>query len=204
MEIKFIGVTGGSGVGKSTICDTLKNKYPENIQLVQLDDYFKPSAEKPTLEGLVNSDHPDSLDFNKLYNDLIQLGQNKSVVIHTKNPYLNPDYVNTKERIPIQFSPKPIVMIEGFLILHDERIRKLLSTSIFLEAGHDMRWARRANYSNKNEEYEKKVIIPMHTQYVEPAKEYAEHVIDVSNMSKEEVLEKTENILSQTGLLKVN
>jgi len=191
--IKFIGITGGTGAGKSTLCNALQDKYPDQIGLIQLDDYFKPSEEKPKVGDIVSSDHPESLYLDKLANDLVELSKGNSVFINTKNEKLNPEYKNTKTRIPVEFFPKPIMLVEGFLILHDELIRKMLSTSIWLEIDHETRWSRRVHF--KNSEYENKVLIPMHKKYVEPTKEYTEHIIDVSDLSKEQVFEKVEGII---------
>ena len=193
MKVKFIGITGGSGSGKTTLCNALKNKYPDKIEHISLDDYFKPSSEKPKVGDIINHDHPDSLYFGKLVDDLVKLSQGKSVVINTKNEYLNPEFSKTKVKIPFEFYPRPIILVEGFLVLHDKRIRELLVTSIYLNAGHETRYSRRVHL--KNEEYEKKVIIPMHNQYVEPTKQYANHIIDISDLTKEQVLEKVEKII---------
>ena len=193
MEIKFIGITGGTGAGKSTLCTALQEKYPDQIGLVQLDDYFKPPAEKPKVGDIISSDHPESLYLDKLANDLVELSKGNSVIINTKNEKLNPEYKNTSKRIPIEFKPKPIMLVEGFLVLHDEKIRKMLSTSIWLEVDHETRWSRRVHF--KNEEYEKKVLIPMHKLYAEPTKQYADHIIDVSNLTKENVLAEVERII---------
>ena len=195
MKIKVIGITGGSGAGKSTLCNTLKHKYPDQIQLIQLDDYFKPKEERPKVGDIVNSDHPDSLYLDQLAEDLKLLIANQSVIIHTKNEYLNPDWEKTKIKMPVTFHPKPIILVEGFLLLHNEKVRNLLDTSIFLDVEHDKRWERRVHLSNKNKEYEEKVIIPMHNQYIEPTKKYADHVIDISNLTKEDVLKEAENII---------
>jgi len=194
MKIKFIGITGGTGAGKSTLCTALQNKYPDKIGLIQLDDYFKPQADKPKVGNIISSDHPESLYLNKLADDLLQFSQGKSVIINTKNERLNPEFEKTKIRIPIEFKPKPIMLVEGFLVLHDERVRKLLTTSIWLDVDHKTRWSRRVHF--KNEEYEKKVLIPMHNQYVEPSKKYADHIIDVSDLTKEQVLEKVDKIIN--------
>jgi len=202
MKPIFIGITGGSGAGKSTLCNALKNKYPDKIELIQLDDYFKPSADKPHIEGIRNSDHPDALYLDKLADDIEKLSKGTPVIINTKNEYLNPEYEKTKEKIPIEFQPKPIILVEGFLVLHNERVRKLLDTSIFLDEEHETRWDRRVHLANKNKEYEQKVIIPMHNQYVEPAKQHAKHVINISNLNKKQVLEKVEEIINNLYLIK--
>lgn len=195
MKIKFIGITGGTGAGKSTLCTALQDKYPDKIGLIQLDDYFKPAEEKPKVGDIVSSDHPESLYLDKLAKDLLELSKGNSVVINTKNERLNPEYKNTDKRIPVEFHSKPIMLVEGFLVLHDERIRKMLSTSIWLDVDHETRWSRRVHF--KNDEYEKKVLIPMHKKYAEPTKQYAEDIIDVSSLTKEQVVEKAEKIIEK-------
>lgn len=193
MKPIFIGIAGGTGAGKSTLCTALMDKYPDKIGLIQLDDYFKPSAQVPKFEEHTNWDHPDALFLDKLSNDLTELSQGKSVIINTKNERLNPDYKKTNKRIPVEFQPKPIMLVEGYLVLFDERIRKFLTTSIWLDVDHDTRWSRRVHF--KYPEYEEKVLLPMHKKYAEPTKQYAAQVIDVSNLSKEEVLGKADNIV---------
>lgn len=195
MKPTFIGIAGGTGAGKSTLCTALMDKYPEKIGLIQLDDYFKPSAQVPKFEAHTNWDHPDALLLDNLVNDLAELSQGKSVIINTKNERLNPDYKKTDKRIPIEFRPKPIMLVEGYLVLFDERVRKFLTTSIWLDVDHETRWARRVHF--KYPEYEEKVLLPMHKQFAEPTKQYAAHLIDISNLSKEQVLEKAERIINK-------
>jgi len=189
----FIGITGGSGAGKSTLCDTLIGKYPEKIEAIRLDDYFKKKEEQPRIGDIINYDHPDSIYFDKLIDDLRELSGGNPVVINTSNIKLNPKFPETKIRIPFEFQPKSVLIVEGFLILTNEKIREMLNESIYLDIEHDKRWARRIHF--KNEDYEKKVIIPMHNEHIEPTKKHASYVIDISNLSKSEVLEKVENII---------
>lgn len=113
MKPIFVAIAGGTGAGKSTLCTALIKKYPDKIGLVQLDDYFKPKAEAPLMDEIVNLDHPESLYLDKLARDLSELAKDHSVVINTKNDQLNPGYENTKQRIPIRFHPKPIILVEG-------------------------------------------------------------------------------------------
>lgn len=193
MKPIFIGIAGGTGSGKSTLCAALQDKYPDKIGLIQLDDYFKPLADVPKLEGHINWDHPDALYLDKLAKDLSELSEGYAVIISTKNERLNPEYKKTDKRIPVEFRPKPIMLVDGYLVLWDEQIRRFLNTSIWLDVDHDIRWARRVHF--KYPEYEEKVLKPMYKQYAEPTKQYAEHVIDVSALSKEQVLEKAENVI---------
>lgn len=194
MKPIFIGIAGGTGAGKSTLCTSLQDKYPEQIGLIQLDDYFKPTKDIPMLDGLRNWDHPDALYFDKLVEDLSKLASGQSVVINTKNERLNPDYKTTDKRIPVEFKPKPIMLVEGYLVLFDKRIREMLSSSIWLELPHKIRWGRRVHF--KYQEYETNVLIPMHEQFAQPTKKYAEHVINVESLPKEAVFEKVDKVVS--------
>lgn len=200
MKPIFIGIAGGTGAGKSTLCTALIDKYPDRIGLIQLDDYFKPSVQVPKFEGHTNWDHPEALFLDKLANDLAELSQEKSVVINTKNERLNPDYKTTDKRILVDFKPKPIMLVEGHLVLYDERIRKFFTASIWFDVEHKTRWARRVHF--KHPEYEEKVLLPMHKKFVEPSKQYAAYIIDVSDLPKEQVLEKSEKIISKFLMLK--
>ncbi|OGN28163.1 MAG: hypothetical protein A3A33_02300 [Candidatus Yanofskybacteria bacterium RIFCSPLOWO2_01_FULL_49_25] len=199
MNSKLIAIAGGTGAGKSTLCMALQDKYPDQVGLIQLDDYFKPPAEKPKLDGMENSDHPDALYLDKLARDLVDLKEGRSVVVNTKSERSNPNYKETGKRIPITVLPKPIILVEGFLVLWDERIRKLLEFSIYLDVAHDTRWERRVHF--KMPGYEENVLIPMHNQYVEPTKQYANMVIDVSSMQSRNVSSQVEDLLRQQGLL---
>ncbi|HEY4694395.1 MAG TPA: hypothetical protein VIH52_00270 [Candidatus Nanoarchaeia archaeon] len=201
MKPVFIGIAGGTGSGKSTLCTTLQDKYPDEIGLIQLDDYFKLSAEVPQFEGHTNWDHPNALYLDKLATDLFKLSQGKPVIINTKNERLNPNYKKTNKRIPIEFQPKPIMLVEGYLVLWDKQIRNLLNTSIWLEASHDTRWKRRLHF--KYLEYEKNVLIPMYKQFAEPTKQYANHIINVSNLTKEQVFKVVSGIISQVTTSKI-
>jgi uridine kinase len=155
----LIAVAGGSGAGKSTLCTKLIDAYPDKIGLVQLDDYFKPAAEVPYIRGYEVWDHPDSLFLNRLASDLEQLKNGNAVMINTKNLRLNPSYAQTEKRIKVLFEPKPIMLVEGYLVLYLKAIRDLLETSIWLEAPHDMRWDRRVHFRNSG--YEKDILMPM-------------------------------------------
>jgi len=189
----FIGIAGGTGAGKSTVCSALLAKYPSDIVLIQLDDYFKPAADIPRLNDMENWDHPDSLYLEKLADDLKELSAGRSVVINTKNEILNPEYKHTEQRILAKFMPMPVMLVEGYLVLWDERVRKFFERSIFLDVAHDVRWERRVHF--KIDGYENAVLVPMHEQFVEPTKRHASDIIDVSDLKKDEVFKKVEEII---------
>lgn len=189
----FIGIAGGTGAGKSTLSTALMDKYPQQIGLIQLDDYFKPPAEVPTVGNHLNYDHPEALYLDKLYHDLRTLATGSSAMISTKNERRNPMYAETKKRIIDTFIPQEIMLVEGYLTLYDERIRSLLTTSIWLEVDHETRWDRRVHF--KNDAYEKEVLLPMHKEFAEPSKQHAQHIINVGQLTKDKVLLLVDSIL---------
>lgn len=193
-NIIFVAITGGSGAGKSTLAMALQDKYPDKIGVIQLDDYFKPAVDAPKMGEYVNWDHPDALYFDKFYQDLGDLAAGKTVVINTKNERLNPEYKHTEQRISVEFQPKPIMLVEGYLVLHDERIRNLMTTSVWLEVAHSVRWKRRVHF--KDDVYEKKVLVPMYEKFVAPTKVFAEHIIDVNDIETKDVVKKLEDIIA--------
>lgn len=191
--VKLIGITGGTGAGKSSTCTRLVDSYPSRIGLVQLDDYFKPESEVPELDSIKNWDHPDALYLDTFADDLRKLKAGETVMIKTKNLRLNPDYARTGERIAVRFDPKPVMLVEGFLTLWHPGVRTLLDDSVYLDIPHDTRYVRRVHF--KNSEYETKVLLPMQEQFVEPTKKFAHRVLDVSMMDADGVYEAVERIV---------
>jgi len=193
VKATFIGITGGSGAGKTTLCEKLLAKYPDRFALVQLDDYFHPRDELPILNGEPNFDHPDAVNVEKLLHDLAELRAGRSITVNTRNLRVNSNYWQTKQRIPVVCEPKPVVLVEGFLLLYDERVRKALDKTIWLEAPHEMRWERRV--SPKNEGYEDGVYKPMYAEHAEPTRAFADSVIEVSGKDADEVLAEVERLV---------
>lgn len=197
MKPILIAIAGGSGSGKSTLAEALCAKYPDEVGLVQFDDYRKLPSEMPTYRGMQNRDHPDSMQLETFVNDLTKLSEGNSVVINTRNEHLNPEFAKTRQKLPVEFKPKKIMLIEGHMILGDERVRNLLETSIWLEAPHEARWKRRQHFPGQPESYERVVYKPMHLEHVEAKKDFAEHVIDAGLLSKEHIFEEADRIISR-------
>ena len=192
--MKLVGIAGGSGSGKSTLAISLCRKYPQICALLHIDDYFKKSEDAPTLAGFTNWDHPDAIRFDDLYRDLLSLKSGNSITILTKSELYNPGFDYTlRNKIEYTIEPKLVIILEGYLALYDERVRSLLDVKVYLDIPIEESTKRRS--SNKfalDEKYYAEVLVPMHKQFVEPAKEYANLVIDVSGMTPEEVLERVE------------
>lgn len=192
MNPVFVGLAGGSGAGKSTVAFALVDKHPENITIVHLDDYHKKRESLPLMNGVPNWDHPDAINFEQLVSDLQTLKGGNPIIVRTKNERFNP---RAKEigRLPMEIVPKPIIILEGYLALYNPEVRKLLDCKIFLDAPHDIRVKRRTKLLTPS--YNEEILAPMHEQYVEPTKQYADYVIDVAPLSKEQLIAKVEQIV---------
>jgi len=197
----FIAIAGGTGAGKSTVAFALQDKYPERIGIIHLDDWQKHGERRvavPVLDGVQNWDHPNAIEWNELIGDLKKLQAGKTVSIQSKNERLVKETERQVQeqitpRLPLEIKPKTVMILEGYLSLWDSRVRAMLDDSIFLEAHHSIRLKRRTHFINS--EYETKILVPMHAQYVEPTKKFAKHVIDVTNLIKEEVFKKVDTIV---------
>jgi uridine kinase len=183
----FIGIAGGSGCGKSTLAYGLRDAYPDSIEVVHFDDYQKEEYDVPFFEGMRNWDHPDAINFEKLYVDLLQLKNNNEVEVMTKSSILNPTY-EEKGRIQHILKPKKIILVEGYLTFHEKRIRDLFDLKIFLDIpiSESMKRRNKITYTDESA-YNAKILFPMHRTFVESTKQLAGLSIDVVKNTKEEV-----------------
>ncbi|MFZ2544623.1 MAG: AAA family ATPase, partial [Candidatus Saccharimonadales bacterium] len=165
----IIGISGGYGAGKTTLAKDLKTllKSKKTI-IVHSDEYFIPVDDMSIYAGVTNWDVPQSFRHKDLENDLHKL----------------------------LYSGKPpqVIIIEGFLILHFPEIRKLITTSIFLKAPHNVINKRQVH--DVTDHYRKKNIRHMYEKYVLPTARYVDYTIDVSShVTKEEILVLISSIL---------
>ena len=194
--MKIIGIAGGSGSGKSTISYRLVDTYPDKIGVLNLDDYQKEDdgkTELPTLHSMVNWDHPDIIRWDKLMEDLKKSERGKSINIKTWSHRSNPDYFRHRKMIPRTIYPREVLIIEGYLALWNENLRKLYKRSYYLDLVYETSFKRRHKIKFKDDIYESKILLPMRKKYVEPTKKFADLVLDVSNMREGEVYKKIED-----------
>ena len=197
----LIGIAGGSGCGKSTLSYGLKDKYPDLIEVVHFDDYQKEEVNIPFFEEMRNWDHPDAINFQQLYQDLLQLKEDKEVKVMTKSSILNPTY-EEKGRIQHILIPKKIIIVEGYLALQNKKISDLFDLKIFLNISINKSMKRRNKITyNDESEYNNKILIPMHKKYVKPSKEIADLSIDVLKNDKDEVYKIVFDKLNELKLL---
>ncbi len=178
----IIAVAGGSSSGKTTVVNKII-KDLEDYQAVVLkhDDYYKDQKEMTMEEReLVNYDHPFSLDNDLFYQHILHLIENLPI---EKPTY---DFVNlTRAEKTEIIHPAKIIILEGILVLEDERIRSLSDIKIFVEADDDLRFIRRLKRDLEERGRTSDSIInqylttvkPMHYAFVKPTKRYADIII---------------------------
>ncbi|HVX57987.1 MAG TPA: hypothetical protein VHA37_09785, partial [Candidatus Saccharimonadales bacterium] len=174
--MKIIGIAGGSGAGKSTVCQTLIAQEPATFEVIHLDDYHRHRQEPglPMLHGMINWDHPDIMRWDDLIHDVQRLRQGETFTIKTKDRADNPDYAQHRRTVSRVLQPKPVLLVEGYLALYKPELRQLFDKTFYLELAHDDRMSRRdKGRLVGGDEYTRHVLIPMHERYVEPTKQYA-------------------------------
>ncbi len=185
----IIGITGGSGSGKTTVVNKIIQSLPkESVALIPQDAYYYDNGHLSQEEKLkINFDHPNSIEFDLLVEDIKKL---KSGLPIDQPIYNYVTCARAKETIPIM--PKRVVIVEGILILTSKKLRDLLDIKLFVDTHSDdrlMRIIRRdvqergRNYNDALIHYEK-YVKPMHMQFIEPTKHYADVIIPQGGKNK--------------------
>ncbi|CAM3098746.1 uridine kinase [Sporolactobacillus spathodeae] len=177
-----IGVAGGSGSGKTTVTSEIYRSFPnQSIAVIQQDAYYKVQDDKPFEERLLtNYDHPLAFDTDLLIAQIKELLQFRPI----KKPVY--DYtVHTRSDKIVPVEPKDVVILEGILILEDERLRNLMDIKVFVDTDSDLRIIRRLLRDTHERGRSVESVInqyltavrPMHLRFVEPTKRYADIII---------------------------
>lgn len=178
----IIGIAGGTGCGKTTVVNQIINELPnEEVGVISQDSYYNDLSHL-TLEERrkTNFDHPNSIDFALLESHLRALKAGGSI---EQPVYSFLECNRTKKTVPTH--PRKVMIVEGILIMANPQIRKMFDIKIFVHADTDERLIRRLKRDvnergwNLDETLEKyqTVIKPMHDQFIEPTKEYADIII---------------------------
>lgn len=178
----IIGIAGGTGCGKTTVVNQIINELPEEeVGVISQDSYYKDTSHLPYEERTkINFDHPRAIDFDLLKDHLIKL--RKGEVIY------QPVYSFVKHNRTgdtIITNPRKVMIVEGILILSNAEIRDMFDIKIFVHADSDERLIRRIkrDITERGRDIEEVLnryqttLKPMHHQFIEPMKEYADIII---------------------------
>jgi len=175
MKTTFIGIVGPSGSGKTTLCKKLRLS-DKNYEHVRLDNYFKHPRTFPLKHGFRNWEKQSNLKFDVLLKHLKVLQNGKEV--HTKS---FPKKAGAKSE-PITLKPKPIILIEGFMLFKDKKVRDMLDIKIYLEIHPELMLRRRAIRFGAVHitDYDTKVAIPEFLKHGVIQRRYADYVVDAT------------------------
>ncbi len=185
----LIGIAGGTGSGKTSIAKAIAADFGKSeVALIEQDSYYK-NLSNLTIEerSLVNFDHPDAIDFTLMRDHLQKLMEGNVVDIPIY------DYTtHTREKKSRKVEKHHIIILEGILALFDQKIRNMMDIKIYVETADDIRVIRRIKRDiNKRErtfpsviEQYYKTVRPMHIQFVEPTKKYADIIVPEGGQNK--------------------
>jgi uridine kinase len=174
-----IGIAGGSGSGKTTVAQQILSRVgADQIAFLQHDSYYKDAGTNQ--HANINFDHPDSLDTELLIQHIIALRDGKAIDV--------PIYdFSTDRRTDKTFcvQPRRVILVEGILIFVDATLRKLFDIKIFVDTDSDIRFIRRlerdiherARTTDSVIQQYQTTVRPMHLEFVEPSKRYADVII---------------------------
>lgn len=178
----IIGIAGGTGCGKTTVVNQILNELPEGeVGVISQDSYYKDTSHLSYNERIkINFDHPRSIDFDLLTDHLKELKQDK--------PINQPVYSFVKHNRTgdtILTHPRKVMIVEGILILTNPELRELFDIKIFVHADSDERLIRRLkrDIAERGRDLDEvlmryqSTLKPMHEQFIEPMKEYADIII---------------------------
>ena len=178
----LIGIAGGSGSGKTLVSNTVLSLLgSDRILIIEQDSYYRDLSHLNIEERRHhNFDHPDAFDRDLLISHLVDLKNGKTIQ-QPQYDYIH--HARMQEQKTIE--PQPIVILEGILILEDPGLRELMDIKVYVDTDADIRLIRRIRRDVKKrgrtldsvlEQYET-FVQPMHLQFVEPSKRYADIII---------------------------
>ncbi|HET8839051.1 MAG TPA: uridine kinase [Flavobacteriaceae bacterium] len=178
----IIGIAGGTGSGKTTVVNQILDELKhDEVDVIYQDSYYKDNSHLTYDERVkINFDHPQSIDFDLLVNHLKELKKRKSI---QQPVYSFIEHNRTKETITIK--PRKVMLVEGILVLANPEIRKMFDLKIFVHTDSDERLIRRLKRDIHERGRDMDEVLdryqntlkPMHQQFIEPTKEFADIII---------------------------
>ena len=184
-----IGIAGGSGSGKTTVVKTIVNQLKGRVVVIPQDSYYKDSSHVP-VEGrkLINFDHPDAIDWKLMCQQIRELKAGKTI----EQPVYS--YItcsrSTTETVTVE--PADVIIVEGILIFTCKELRDQMNIKIFVDADDDDRLMRiivrdiaeRGRTIETAIEHYCDTVKPMHLQFIEPSKRYADVIVPQGGHNK--------------------
>ena len=181
-SVYVIGIAGGSGSGKSTFAARLMQAFPDSVALVSCDNYYKAHDDIPLEERrLLNYDAPEALEFDLMVSHLQALKRGEAVDCPVYDFTLH----NRSDKV-VRIDPRPVIIVDGILILSDPALRETFDLKIYVETDADERILRRAR--RDMEVRGRKIddimaqylntVKPMHETHVEPSKKHADLILN--------------------------
>ena len=178
----IIGICGGTGSGKTTVVNKILDILPaDHVAILSQDSYYKDNSNISLEERkLINFDHPDSIEFDLLYNHIKELKKGNSI----EKPIYS--YITcTRSSETIHIESKDVILIEGILLFTDKRIRDICNVKVFVDAPADERLLRviKRDIIERGRNVEQTLdryidtVKPMHEQFIEPTKRYADIIV---------------------------
>ncbi len=180
-KVCIVGVAGGTASGKTTIVSQIAEYFGKDIVVISHDSYYKAHDEMTYEErSQLNYDHPDSFESERMANDIRDLIKGRAIEV----PVYDYTIHNRSDRT-VTVLPKPVIIIEGILILENKELRDLMDAKIYVDTDADERLMRRIrrdmverarSIESIMEQYAA-TVKPMHEEFVEPSKKYADIII---------------------------
>ncbi|HKQ09460.1 MAG TPA: uridine kinase [Blastocatellia bacterium] len=203
----IIGISGGTGSGKTTVTQKIITSVgADNVVYLQQDAYYRNLGDMPLeLRHKVNFDHPDAIDISLMMNHMEALRAGETIEQPTY------DYATHSRRAEaIHVEPRPVIIVEGILVFFDPQMRRLMDLKIFVDCDADIRFIRRLDRDVHERGRSLDSIIsqyqttvrPMHLQFVEPSKRYADIIIPEGGHNEvgiDMITCKIQSILAEAG-----
>ena len=184
-----IGIAGGSGSGKTTVVNAITSKLKEKVVVIPQDSYYKDSSHLPIEERhKINFDHPDAIDWDLLCRQLKELKEGKTI----EQPVYSYISCSRSKTETVTVSPAEVIIVEGILIFTCKELVDQMNIKIFVDADDDDRLMRiivRDNLERGRDvtavvNHYTETVKPMHLQFIEPSKRYADIIIPQGGHNK--------------------
>ena len=181
MNIIVIGVAGGTGSGKSTLVKRLQEAFNEEVATICHDYYYKAHPELTYEERTkLNYDHPQAFDTDMMVEHIKALKNNVPI---ERPVYSFVEHNRTDEKVPVK--PSKVIIVDGILIFENKELRDLMDIKVYVDTDADVRLARRILRDVRERGRSMESVItqytstvkPMHEEFVEPSKKYADVII---------------------------